>query len=248
MDSISSKISNDETVGLSASNTGENPHREAPQNDVSYTNSYISPPQRGPRRRRRSRKRGRKKKYFAGATAYNRKRCSERLRRVEVERLLAADYQARVLRMPLSTFITIRWSLTEQGEADIHDRWQRLLNAFRIWCDRKGFEVAHLWVHENPDDGSFNTHIIANVPSSLRSDLRRWLEDQLVAIGDAIDVQPRVAPGWRRDERLKYMLKGTDWVTARRYRLKSVLGWDYNQGSIAFKRSGCSRNILSANK
>ncbi|MFO1091264.1 MAG: hypothetical protein U1E46_16955 [Hyphomicrobiales bacterium] len=148
--------------------------------------------------------------------------------------------RARALGGPLDTFITIRWALTGKGEAKIQFRWQCLLNAFRIWAKRHGFKLAHVWVHENPHYGSFNTHVLANIPANRRQELQAWIEAQLNAQFGGVDVQPRVASGWYRDDRVRYMVKGTDWVTAKKFRLMTPKGWDCRQGPIDFKRCGWS--------
>lgn len=143
-------------------------------------------------------------------------------------------------------FITIRWALTADGEACINKRWSALLNAFRIWAGRQGIELAHIWVHERPprDEPSFNTHLLANIPDTLRAAATEWLMKWLGGAAGAIDMQPRRCPGWNKpDDRVSYMCKGTDRATAIKFRLIRKHGWDFNQGIVPFKRSGTSRNI-----
>jgi hypothetical protein len=196
---------------------------------------------------RKCRKRGRPKKRNRCVTAqYQRRHNPHRLRRVEVVNLFAADRFASKTGRRLATFITIRWALTDRGEGDIRRRWTVLLNAFRIWASRQGVELAHIWVHENPprDEPSFNTHLLANIPTDLREAAAAWLVKQLAGSAGAVDVQLRVAPGWNKpDDRVSYMAKGTDYATAVKFRLIRKHGWDFNQGFIPFQRSGSSRNI-----
>jgi hypothetical protein len=206
--------------------------------------SYHRVPDRGARKRKK--KPGRPAKHWSLRTKYQRRHCPDRLRRCEVENLIEADrFAARTLRR-LASFITIRWSFTRDGEKQIQKRWSALLNALRIWTSRRGIEIAHIWVHENPprDVPSFNSHMLANIPPGLRNDLKAWLMKTLGDVGGAIDVQPRTCFHWKKpDDRISYLCKGTDKATAMKYRLIKHNGWDYNQGRIDFRRSGTSRNI-----
>jgi hypothetical protein len=179
---------------------------------------------------------------------YQRRHNPYRLRRVEVVNLFEADRFASKIGRRLTTFITIRWALTDRGEADIRRRWPVLLNAFRNWASRQGVELAHIWVHENPprDEPSFNTHLLANIPADLREAAAAWLVKALGGSAGAVDVQPRTAPGWNKPcDRVSYMAKGTDWATARRREFSLIRkhGWDFNQGQVDFQRSGSTRNI-----
>ena len=170
------------------------------------------------------------------------------LRRVEVANLFAADRFASKSGRRLTIFITIRWALTAHGEADINGRWKALLYALRQWATRQGFELAHIWVHENPprDDPAFNTHLLVNIPDALRVAAADWLMKRLGGSAGAIDVQRRTCPGWNKpDDRVHYLCKGTDRATAIKFRLIRKHGWDFNQGFIPFQRSGTSRNINS---
>lgn len=216
-----------------------------------HSESYA-PPQRKSRAARNtvgnkvSRKRGRPKKHWTKQAARQRKFNPHRLRRVEVANLFAADRFASKTARRLTTFITIRWALTAHGEADIRRRWTALLNAFRIWADRQGFELAHIWVHENPDRGepTFNTHLLVNISDALRVAAADWLMKRLGGSAGAIDMQRRTCPGWNKpDDRVSYMCKGTDKATAIKFRLIRKHGWDFNQGIIPFQRSGTTRNI-----
>lgn len=209
----------------------------------SPTISYLA----SPRRRHRKRlKRGRPKGHWAKRDAYQRRHCPSRLRRCEVENLLAADRFASATGRRLKTFITVRWSNTLRGENNIRGRWVALLNGFRIWAARRGFELSHCWVHDNPprSEPAFNTHVLANVPPEHRQALWAWLVKQLGAFDRAIDIQPRTSIHWNKpDRRISYMLKGTDRATAMKFRLITEKGWDFNQGIVPFQRSGTSRNI-----
>lgn len=197
--------------------------------------------------RRRAKKRGRKKdKRWWLKSRYQRRHCAKRLRRCEVENLLAADRFASRTGRRLSSFITIRWHYTHQGEANLQRRWSALLNALRIWASRRSIELTHCWVHENPFRGepAFHTHMLANIPATLRDEMKEWLVKRLGDNGGAIDVQPRTWIHWHKpDDRISYLCKGTDRATAMKYRLIRKHGWDFKQGIVPFRRSGTSRNI-----
>jgi hypothetical protein len=198
--------------------------------------------------RRKPKKRGRPKTHWTKQAARQRKFNPKCLRRIEVANLFDADRFASRTGLRFTSFVSIRWSLTAHGETDIRRRWTALLNGLRIWADRQGFELAHIWVHENPDRGepAFNTHLLANIPDTLRAAATEWLMKRLGGAAGAIDMQRRVCPGWNKpDDRVSYLCKGTDWATARskEFRLIRKHGWDCYQGIVPFQRSGTSRNI-----
>ena len=212
--------------------------------NASRSISYLAKPSR-----HRPHKLGRPRSHWAKRDAYQRRHCPYRLRRCDVANLIAADRFAARTGRRLATFITLRWFLTRDGEQDIRGRWSALLNAFRIWANRRGFELAHAWVHENPprDEPTFNSHLLANVPAQHWPALKAWLEKQLGALDGAVDVQPRTSRDWLKpDRRISYLCKGTDRATAMKFRLITEKGWDYNQGIVPFQRSGTSRNINAA--
>lgn len=103
-------------------------------------------------------------------------------------------------------------------------------------------------VHENPPaaEPSFNSHLLANIPTTLHAAAAQWLMKRLGGAADAIHIRPRVCPGWAADETLHYMLKGTDYQTALRFHLIRKQGWKFNQGIVPFRRCTTSRNINAA--
>lgn len=199
-------------------------------------------------KRRRKRGRGRpKRKAHALTSRYLRRHQPEKLRRTEVEKLIRADRFATRTGRALITFITIRWALTARGEANINGRFSDLLNALRIWASRRGIEWAAIAVHENPpsDEPAFNTHVLCNIPGTLHLAFTEWLVKQLGGSAGAIHIRPRMCPGCA-DETLSYMLKGTDYLTAKRFNLIRPQGWKYDQGIVPFRRCTVSRNIGTA--
>lgn len=198
-------------------------------------------------RKRRPKKRGRpKRKAHALTSRYLRSHQPEKLRRTEVQKLMRADqFATRTGRHP-GTFITLRWALTALREVSINRRWSALLNALRIWATRHGFEWTAIGVHENPPpEGSFNSHLLCNIPADLREAAADWLRKQLGGLDSAVDIRPRVLPGCA-DETLSYMLKGTDYLTAKRFKLIGTQGWKFDQGKVPFRRCTVSRNINAA--
>jgi hypothetical protein len=196
--------------------------------------------------RKRPRKRGRKKsKAWSLTSRYLRSHQPKRLKRTEVENLLKADHMAARIGKPLTTFITIRWAHTEHGESNINRRWSELLNGFRIWASRQGFEWTAVGVHENPPsiEPAFNSHLLANIPESLRLAAAQWLVKQVGGKAGAIHTRPRTCRGWEADETLHYMLKGCDYLTAQYFSLIKKHGWKFDQGIVPFRRSTTTRNI-----
>lgn len=215
---------------------------------VPVPDCFLPEPQNSNKASRKRKKRGRPPTHWTKQVARQRQFNPYRLRRVEVANLFAADRFASKSGRRLVTFVSIKWSLTALGESNIQGRWKALLNGLRIWADRQGFELTHIWVHENPprDDPTFNTHLLCSIPTDQRVAATEWLMKQLGGSAGAIDLQPRICPGWNKpDDRVSYMCKGTDWATARsrEFNLIRKHGWDFNQGKIEFKRSGTSRNI-----
>lgn len=210
--------------------------------------SYLAPPDEAVRKNRKARrkdgcKRGPKRGYWAHRSAHQRRFDPKRLRFCEVLNLILADLYASKIGQRLCSFFTFTWALTADGENDINKRWQLLLDGFRKWAWRRGFDLHHVWTHENPATG-FNSHLLANVPAADREAAVAWLEKQLGAMDGGVHVRPRVTAEWRGpDETRDYMLKGTDKGTAMHFRLIKKRGWKCRQGIVPFQRSGCSRNL-----
>lgn len=199
-------------------------------------------------RKRRKKVGRRKSKAWAKTARYLRSHQPKRLRRTEVLKLIQADQFATLTGRHLGTFITIRWAETALGEVNINRRFTSLLNAARIWASRRGIEWAALAVHENPrsEKPAFNTHVLCNIPGNLHLAFTEWLVKQLGGSPVAVHVRPRMCPGWNADETLSYMLKGTDYATAKHFHLIRKQGWKFNQGEVPFRRCTVSRNIGTA--
>lgn len=206
----------------------------------SYLDGQLA---KGIKKRKDGLKRGPKRGYWAWRSAHQRRFDPERLRFCEVLNLILADLHASKIGQRLCSFFTFTWALTADGENDINKRWQLLLDAFLKWARRRGFDLHHVWVHENPSTG-FNSHMLANVPDAHREAAAKWLQKQLGAMDGGVHVRPRVTAEWRGpDETRDYMLKGTDRGTALHFRLIKKRGWKFRQGIVPFQRSGCSRNL-----
>lgn len=216
-------------------------------NNYSYY-SYLAPPDEAVRKNRKARrkdgrKRGPKRGYWAHRSAHQRRFDPKRLRFCEVENLILADLHASKIGQRLCSFFTVMWALTADGENNINARWQLLLDGFRKWALRHGFDLHHVWTHENPASG-FNSHLLANVPAAHREAAVAWLQKQLGAKERGVHARPRVTAEWHGpDETRDYMLKGTDRGTAMRFHLIKKNGWKSRQGIVLFRRSGCSRSL-----
>lgn len=193
------------------------------------------------RAKKQKRKRGRpKKKAWSLRSEFLRRHSPKYLRRTETDNLIAADAFADRIGQPLVAFISIRWVYTAEGEANIQGRWTALLNALRIWASRHGIEWHAIGVHENPERSTpaFNSHLLANIPVHLHGTLALWLRKQLGGEPEAVDVRKRASTNWLKDRTLRYILKGSDPQTARRYDIK------YSpQGNVPFRRCTTTRNI-----
>jgi hypothetical protein len=92
--------------------------------------------------------------------------------------------------------------------------------------------------------------MLVNIPRRLIPDLVEFLVKILQATDPkAVDVRPRTSGRYTSEVRLKYMLKGTDWATAKKYGL--ILPgnrWKGLQGFIPFKRIGFSRSLQSTTR
>jgi len=170
------------------------------------------------------------------------------LRRTEVLKLIRADQFATRTGRHLCTFVTVRWAETTLGEAAINRRFSAVLNASRIWASRRGIEWAAISVHENPPAASpaFNSHVLCSIPASQLAPFAAWLVKQLGGTNGAVHVRPRTLPGWDADETLSYCLKGTDFQTAKHFRLITKKGWKHDQGIVPFRRCTVTRNLSSA--
>ena len=211
------------------------------------SNSYVNQPNGTlpPSRPRRKRRQGRPKAHWATRSVNQRARNTKRLKRCQVENLIAADGFAALTQRRLCTFVSIRWAYTEGGETNISKRWGALLRGAAQWCIRRGFEWTAIWAHENPprQDTAFNTHILCSIPDCFKREFEAYLNRHLGAFPKAVDLRRRSSPGWSNSERLGYICKGTDKATAWKYRLIGRNGWDYAQGEVTFKRCGTSKNI-----
>lgn len=198
--------------------------------------SHSASPTKG-RRRKRGRPR---KKAWSLRSEFLRRHSPKYLRRTEVKKLISADDFATRTAQPLKCFMSIRWAYTRDGEANIRSRHTSLLNSLRIWSSRHGITWHAISVHENPERATpaFNTHILANIPAHLHDELAGWLRKQLGGEPQAVDVRKRASTNWFKDDVLRYMLKGCDPQTARRYGIK------YSpQGNVPFRRCTITRNL-----
>lgn len=169
---------------------------------------------------------------------YRRRRCPERLRPQEVAELFNADAFARWRAAPLNVFITIAFVHTAAGDAEANKTFARLRDCVGKSFARWGGEYSGLYVFEAK--GGLHVHWAAHCPPSILPQFDQLLHRQLrPRSAAAILIRQR----WRgeRDRLMRYLVKGTDWVTARR-----VKAWAMRQGIVDFKRCGISQSIGKA--
>ena len=181
-------------------------------------------------------------------TRKSRYRDVAKLKAWQVDDLHLADHHASRIGAPLNSFITVAWLLTATGNLDA-EAFRRGLKRMSQWLRDKGATAAYLYVHENPvsklGDAIPNTHLLVHVPAKLKKLFKAKLTGWFDAEGDgAVHVGPRTKSNYNgSDKRLRYMAKGSDNFTCRRYGGYRKPG---GQGVVWCKRSGVSQNIGSA--
>lgn len=166
---------------------------------------------------------------------YQRSRQPERLRPWQIENLFAANHFAGFIGLPLNTFVTVSWQNTREGNDDLQKRFQRAMKAMGQWFRRRNCPATWIFVHENPGNSRPNCHLLVHVPNgelaSFKTIAPKWFD----ALEGGVLICTRNGPA---DRCLTYMVKGTDWVTARRHGARAR-----NQGVIDFKRCGWTQNL-----
>jgi hypothetical protein len=185
-----------------------------------------------PARRRPSRAR---RRDWQKKARYQRSRQPERLRPWQIENLFAANHFAGFIGLPLNTFVTVSWQNTREGNADLQKRFQRAMKAMSQWCRRKNYPATWIFVHENPGNSRPNCHLLVHVPGGHLSSFQEMAQNWFDAVEGGVLIRPRNGP---KDRCLYYMVKGTDWVTARCHGARAR-----NQGVIEFKRCGWTQNL-----
>jgi hypothetical protein len=178
---------------------------------------------------------GAKRRAWQKKARYQRSRCPRRLRPCQIEGLFEADCFARSIELPLNTFVTVSWQNTRVGEADIQRRFQKATKAMGEWFRRRYCPATWLFVHENPGNSRPNCHLLAHVPphelDSFKAIAPKWFD----ALEGGVHIRTR---NGATDRCLSYMVKGTDWVTARLHGTRAR-----PQGVIDFKRCGWTQNL-----
>lgn len=164
---------------------------------------------------------------------YQRRRNDERLRPRQISALFEADHFAAQIGLPLNFFVSVSWYDPLLQPAEIQKRFLAATKRMWQWFRRKDCQPTWLYVHENPDDGCPNVHLLIHVPKGLRAEFRKSAPGWF---GDFADFDMR--PNGPDDTRLTYMIKGTDVVTAGRYGARAK-----SQGRVEFKRCGWTQNL-----
>jgi len=176
-----------------------------------------------------------KRRAWHRKSCYQRGRCCERLRPWQVDGLFEADSFARTIGLPLNTFLTISWTDTSHGGTDISRRFGRATKAMGEWLRRRSIEPSWVFVHENPGGTRPNAHMLIHIPGNLLCQFQEAASRWFDAMVDGVHVRKRRGP---RDHCLRYMVKGTDLMTAKRVGARAR-----NQGGIDFKRCGWTENL-----
>lgn len=168
-------------------------------------------------------------------------RLLEDLKPWQVRQLHEADAVASQLGFRLNTFVTINWHGTFPGGAAMASTFKRGMKRLGQWFRDNGLPAPYVYVHENPDDEKPNSHLLVHVPKRLRSRFKAMAGTWFDALDGGVKVQPRndaqrLAKG--EGTRLKYMAKGADDLTCRRYGGRRAKG---GQGPIPIKRAGVAQ-------
>ena len=197
--------------------------------DNNFDNTVpLHPPAR--RRPSRARRRDWQKKV-----RYQRSRQLKRLRPWQIENLFAANHFAGFIGLPLNTFVTVSWQNTREGSADLQNRFQRAMKAMGQWFRRKNCPATWIFVHENPGNSRPNCHLLVHVPTGQLGSFKEMAPKWFDALEGGVLIRTR---NGHQDRCLPYMVKGTDWVTARRHGARAR-----QQGDIDFKRCGWTQNL-----
>jgi hypothetical protein len=174
-----------------------------------------------------------------------RRRSTTHISRAQAKNLIDALSFADTIGLPLNISIDIHWEMFA-GFADDQTRMARCQERMRKWCDRRGFQLAWVWVREIGRRGGRNTHILMHVPPWLmkRHDFRAAFEAELEASlrpeGEpthekAILIKPADYPLGK----LQYMLKGIARADASRLGIRKTRC----EGEIVGKRVGYTESI-----
>ena len=166
---------------------------------------------------------------------YQRSRRPERLRPWQIENLFAANHFAGFIGLPLNTFVTVSWQNTREGNADIQKRFQRAVKAMGQWFRRRNCPATWIFVHENPGNSRPNCHLLVHVPVGELGLFKERAPMWFDAVEGGVLIRTRNGP---KDRCLYYMVKGTDWITARRHGARAR-----SQGVVDFKRCGWTQNL-----
>lgn len=178
---------------------------------------------------------GARRRAWQKKAQYQRTRCPERLRPWQIEGLFEADHFARVIGLPLNTFVTVSWKNTRDGGEDIQRRFQAATKAMGQWLRRRNCPAAWIFTHENPGGSEPNFHMLIHIPPGSLVAFREIGSQWFGAVSGGIHIRTRNGP---RDRCLSYMVKGTDLMTARRYGARAK-----KQGTVTFKRCGWTESL-----
>jgi hypothetical protein len=101
------------------------------------------------------------------------------------------------------------------------------MKRFCEWARRRGFKAYWVYAHENPGNREPNTHILFHIPRDFAPEFAIQCPALFDAEEGGVHVRKRKGPS---DKCLAYMVKGTDFVTARKHGATAR-----RQGTVNFK-------------
>jgi hypothetical protein len=172
------------------------------------------------------------KGYWWLRARYQRARCVERLKPIQVENLAAADAFTRWIGKPLNCFVTVRFLETVDPKAFFEAAIDRLSKWHSRWCGE--WFAFYIW----EATGGFHVHIVCHCPRHSH-DVHNAIRNAFA--GQDVDIRPR----YNGQGLMAYICKGTDIVTHAKIQgprhIKARV-----QGVITWKRCGTTQNIGKA--
>ena len=164
---------------------------------------------------------------------YNRMRCVVRLKPSQIENLAAADVFAGRLHTPLNSFLTVKFSESGHPLQEFHAATKRLSQWHRRW----GSELHWIYVWEAI--GGYHIHALIHIPRNSWQNFAEAIASAFA--GHDVLLKRRYAG----PSMMAYLCKGTDWATHRHLARQSHIIVKA-QGTISWKRCGCTENIGQA--
>jgi hypothetical protein len=160
---------------------------------------------------------------------YNRSRCLERLKPVQVVNLTEADAFAGTVNAPLNGFLTIKFSERGHPLLEFQGGTKRLAQWHRRW----GGELRMVYVWEAI--GGYHLHALVHVPRGAWGILNQAIASAFAGHDTLLKCR-RAGPSM-----MAYLCKGADVVT--HWQLGCAAIRAKAQGKVAWKRCGTTANL-----